>query len=314
LTAVLLYSGPRDAEPALRGAVANRIEVRRVEAEPAAVASGLREASAFLDASMKVPIDAGMIAAAPALRVVATATTGADHIDAAALLARRIPLLTLQGQTEVLRELTPAAEHSWLLLLACARRLRAATEHVLAGGWERTDFPGIMLNGRTLGLIGCGRIGQWMARYAAAFGMKVLGYDPYVPEWPAGIAPVTLNELLASSDFVSLHVPMTPENAGLVTRAHFETMKPGAVVINTSRGGLVDEAALLDVLQRGHLAAAGIDVLHGEPNVQDHPLRRYAEGHANVIITPHIGGFSPDAVATVVAFAGRRILTELGLT
>jgi D-3-phosphoglycerate dehydrogenase len=252
--------------------------------------------------------------AAPSLRVVATATTGADHIDAAALAARGIPLLTLQGQTAVLRELTPAAEHSWLLLMACARRLRAATEHVLAAGWERTEFPGLMLRGRTLGLIGCGRIGQWMARYAAAFGLNVLGYDPHLRDWPPTIQSSPLLELLAASDFVSLHVPMTPQTTGLVTRAHFEAMKPGAIFVNTSRGGLVDEGALLDALRSGHLAGAGLDVLQGEPDVRDHPLRRYAEGHPNLVITPHIGGFSPDAVATVVAFSARRILQELGLS
>jgi len=310
---VLLYSGPEDAAAVLQAAVKGRMTIRTVLPERAPFRAAIADAVAVLDASMKVPIDAEMIAAAPGLRVVATATTGADHIDAAALAGRGIPLLTLQGQTEILRGLTPAAEHSWLLLMACARQLRAATDHVLGGGWERTRFPGVMLRGRILGLVGCGRIGQWMALYARAFGMKVLGSDPYLSAWPATIENVPLAHLLASADFISVHVPLTPETRRMLGRDELARAKPGAILVNTSRGGVLDEAALLDALESGRLAAAGLDVLDGEPDVGDHPLRRYAETHANLVITPHIAGFSPDAVREVVAFTATRILRELDL-
>jgi D-3-phosphoglycerate dehydrogenase len=287
-----------------------RLLVRRVDPEPRALAAALESAVAFLDASMKVRLHAGMIGAARALRVVATATTGADHVDAEALRARGIALLTLKGQP-ILEELTPAAEHSWLLLMACARHLRGAIAHALAGGWERTAFPGVMLRGRTLGVIGCGRIGSWMARYAQAFGMQVLGYDPFRRDWPDALRAVTLPELLGASDFVTLHVHLSADTRGMIDRSCFEAMKPGAAFVNTSRGELIDEAALLDGLRSGRLAAAALDVVTGEPDLADHPLRRYALDHHNLILTPHIAGYSLDAVTRAVEFTAARILREL---
>lgn len=309
---ILVYTGPPAGAEVLQGVATERFEVRCVVPEVGILAQELKTASAFLDASMKVRITKPMIKAASLLRVVVTATTGADHIDEGALLERGIPLLTLRGQSGVLKNLTPAAEHSWLLLMACARHLVAARAHVLSGGWNRTDFPGVMLRGKTLGLIGCGRIGQWMAHYAEAFGMSVQGSDPLLTEWPSSIRRADLMDLLASSDFISLHVTLTPETRRLLGRAHFEHMKPGAIFINTSRGELIDEQALLESLQCGRLLAAGLDVLSGEPDIQDHPLRRYALEHDHLIITPHIGGYSPEAVREVVRFSAERVLQYFG--
>lgn len=307
---VLILLGPETAAAAAEAGVGGAAEIVVVPAEPDAVRRALERATVLLDASMKVRIDAAMIAAAPMLRVVTTATTGADHIDAGALAARGIPLLTLAGQRDVLSRLTAAAEHSWLLLMACARQLRGAVDHVMAGGWNRVEFPGVMLRGRTLGLIGCGRIGRCMARYARAFDMRVIGHDPLVEPWPDGIEPVDLPELFASADFVSVHVPLNDATRGLVSAALLARAR-GAVLINTSRGEIIDEAALLAALEDGRLAAAGLDVLTGEPDVVAHPLRVYATAHANVVITPHIGGFSPDAVAVAVEFAARRGMAAL---
>jgi phosphoglycerate dehydrogenase-like enzyme len=309
---VITYSGPVDAAEVVREVAGARFDIHTVPPETDAVASGLKNASAFLDASMKVRLTEAMIAAAPDLRLVVTATTGADHIDAAALERRGIPLLTLKGQRAVLNDLTPAAEHSWLLLMACARRLPSAHAHVLGGGWNRTDFPGTMLKGKTLGIVGCGRLGRWMARYGAAFGMRCRGYDPCLETWPAGIERAELPELLATSDFITLHVHLTPDNPGLLGRGEFARMKPGCIFVNTSRGELIDEAALLDGLRSGRIGAAGLDVLAGEPDVAEHPLRRYALGHDNLIITPHIAGYSPDAVRVVVRFSAGRIVDFFG--
>ena len=309
---LVAYSGPRDLESVVREALGAQFVVRWTPPEDDALAKTLRDAAVFLDASMRVRITAAMVDDAPGLRLVVTATTGADHIDAAALARRDIPLLTLKGQTDVLNALTPAAEHSWLLLLACARGLPAARAHVVDAGWDRTQFPGVMLRGRALGIIGCGRIGQWMARYGHAFGMVCRGYDPFLTRWPEHLAPTELVDLLTVSDFVTLHVHLTEATRGLLRREHFEAMKPGAVFVNTSRGELIDEAALLDALRSGRLRGAGLDVLTGEPDIAHHPLRRYASEHANLIITPHIGGYSPDAVATVLRFSAGRILAHFG--
>ncbi len=310
---VLVYWGPEEGAEVVREVAGRELDVRVTAAERDAVAEALRGAAAFLDASMKVRLDAPMLAAAPHLRLAATATTGSDHIDHAVLTERGIPLLTLRGQSDLLRVLTPAAVHSWLLLLGCARRLAGAREHVLAGGWDRTQFPGLMLRGRTLGIVGCGRIGSWMARYAGAFGMACLGYDPHLADFPESIRPAQLDELLSSSDAVTVHVHLTDETRGLLGREQIERLKRGCILVNTSRGEVVDERALLDALRSGRLGAAGLDVLAGEPEIDDHPLRGYALEHDNLLITPHIGGYSPDAVRTVVRFSAERILDHLGL-
>jgi D-3-phosphoglycerate dehydrogenase len=228
-------------------------------------------------------------------------------VDAAALARRGIPLLTLKGQTEVLRDITAAAEHSWLLLMACARRLRPAVRDVLAGVWDRNRYPGRMLRGKVLGIVGCGRIGQWMSRYAAAFGMTCLGYDPHVQPWPAGIEQTDLDSLLERSNFVTVHVTLTEETKGLLGARELRLIPPGGVLVNTSRGEILDEAALLACLAEGRLTA-GLDVLCGEPDVADHPLVAYARTHTNLILTPHIAGFSPDALRHVLSFSCRRIV------
>jgi phosphoglycerate dehydrogenase-like enzyme len=245
---------------------------------------------------MQVTFDRALLDQAPNLRAISTATTGADHIDAKILTERGVPLLTLAGEKEILHNLTPAAELSWALLMACSRQFRGAVRDVLEGHWMREKFPGVMLKGKLLGLIGCGRIGSWMARYARAFDMNVIGYDPYADVVTDQIRKTELDNLLSSADFVSVHVPLN---------------EPGAIFINTSRGAVTDEDALFSALVEGRLAAAGVDVLEGEPDIDLHPLVQYARTHDNLIITPHIGGFSPDAVKIAVRHASQRILNVL---
>jgi D-3-phosphoglycerate dehydrogenase len=210
-----------------------------------------------------------------------------------------------------LRDITPAAELSWALLLACARRLPAAVAHVRAGHWVREEFPGIMLNGRILGLVGCGRIGGWMARYGRAFGMKVIGYDPELKTFPDTIERATLEDVFEQADFISLHVHLTPQTEGMISAKLLARARSGLVLINTSRGQILDEAALLEGLLSGRIAAAGLDVLTGEPDIAEHPLVDYSRSHDNLLITPHCGGFSPDAVRFVCAHAARKIKTAL---
>jgi len=265
----------------------------------------------ILDASMQMRFPAVRVSRAARLKWYVTATTGADHVDAAALTSRGVPLLTLKGRSDVLGNVTAAAEHSWLLLLACARGLRSAVDGVLEGNWDRTRYPGLMIRGRTLGLVGCGRIGGWMSRYGTAFGMRCIGFDPFVQRAPETIQLASLETVLREADFVSVHVPLTDSTRGLIGRAQFDLMKPGVVLINTSRGEIVDQDALLDALRSGRVASAGLDVLSGEPDIDTHPLVEFARHHGNVTITPHIGGFSPDAVRHVLEFSCRRIQSLL---
>lgn len=309
----VLYLGPENATDTVRANLPASWEVIWA-IDDAGVDAALPGCVAVLDAYMKIRFSAERLARATRLQAFVTATTGADHVAHAALEERGIPLLTLRGQGEVLRNITPAAEHSWLLLLACARGLRGAVNEVLEGGWERNNHPGLMLRGRTLGILGCGRIGGWMSRYATAFGMHVLGYDPHAAEFPDTIAPTGLDDLLEGSDIISVHVPLTPETQQLLGRAELRRMRPGVIIVNTSRGDIIDETALLECLEDGHVSAAGLDVLTGEPETADHPLVRYARTHPNLVITPHIGGFSPDALGYVLAFSCQRLVRAVETT
>jgi phosphoglycerate dehydrogenase-like enzyme len=308
---ITVYLGAPEGEAAAREILAGTSEVVHPGPDPQKVAAALRTADALLDASMKVPITNAMVSAAPALKIISCATTGSDHIALEELSSRGIPVRTLREDGELLRNITPAAELTFALLLACARRLPAALSAVKAGRWVREDFPGMMLHGRQLGIVGCGRIGGWMARYARAFGMYVVGYDPVLQHWPDAIRPVSLQELVETSDIVTVHVHLSDATRGLISADLFGRMKEGTIFLNTSRGAVADEAALLDALQSGRLAAAGLDVLEGEPNTANHPLVRYAQDHDNLLITPHVGGFSPDAVRIVCARAAEKIRDQL---
>lgn len=304
---IVVFSGPGHSAEVARRVLEPDFEVVAVRPEPESLLPAFSQCAAFLDASMKVPLSSEVIMDAARLKVVVAATTGATHIDQSALKERGIPLLTLKGQTEILRELTPAAELSWALVMACARRLRGAILHVASAAWDRTEFPGVMLKGRTIGLIGMGRIGTWMARYAHAFGMNIQYFDPYEESAPEYAKRVSLEELVSSSDVVSIHVHVNEETTGMISRELIQTFKHGSIFINTARGELTDEFALVEALETGRLAALGVDVLLGEPDIRNNPIWEYAKSHENVVITPHIGGFCPDAVDKVVEFSAVRI-------
>jgi len=307
----LVFLGPESGWNAVQLAIGNQARLMHVPSQQEALAAALGAADGLVDAAIRVPLTDAMVRAAPRLKVVSCASTGTDHVERGEVDRRGIVVRSLMDSPDVIRGLTPAAELSWALVLACARKLPAALAHVRDGGWEREKFPGLMLNGRQLGLIGCGRIGGWMARYAVAFGMRVVGYDPHCVEWPATIERRSCEELMETSDIVSVHVPLTTETRGLISAVLLNRIKPGAILINTSRGAIVDEAALLACLQSGRIGAAGLDVLNGEPVVATHPLVEYARSHDNLLITPHCGGYSPDAVAIVSAHAASVALTVI---
>ncbi len=307
MTIRAVYTGPEQAVSWLQESLGDQFELIHVEAEAEQVARGLEQADVFLDASMKVPLSSDMIKAATSLKLLITATTGADHIDSGALAARDIPLQTLRGQTEFLRNITPAAELTWMLIMSCARRLRGAVRHVEEGGWDRQQFPGMMFNGRTLGIVGCGRIGTWVSGYGQAFGMRVIGYDPFLQTFPGTIEKSTLDDVFSNSDFVALTLTFHEETKGLISAHELEKMQEGAVLVNTSRGAIVREKDLLDGLRKGKPAFLGTDVLEGEPDIANSPIWQYARDHDNVVITPHIGGFSPDALERVLRFTAKRI-------
>lgn len=305
---LVIYVGSTDGMDAVSSALSSSTcTVTQVPPELAALSDAMRKADAIVDASMKIRITEQMISNATRLRVISCATTGADHIDQSALARRGIPLITLRSNPELLRDLTPAAELSWALMMACTRNLKGATKHTEAGGWTREAFPSLMLKGRTLGLIGCGRIGSWMARYGAAFGMNVVAHDPFQIALPDGVVRQPLEDLVSQSDFISVHVHLSDQTAGMISKDLINRFKPGSIFINTSRGAVVDEEALLCALVSGRIASAGLDVLTGEPEISNHPLVEHARRHNNLIITPHCGGFSPDSVRRVCHYAAAQV-------
>lgn len=230
-------------------------------------------------------VDRAVLDAAPALQFVSSMSVGVDHIDVEALTERGIPLGHTPG---VLVDTT--ADTAFALLLAAARRLGEADRFVRRGDWTADTawapdfFTGKDVNGATLGIVGLGAIGQAVARRAAGFGMRVLAWNR-TPRALPGIEQVGLEELLAGSDFVSVHLALSAATRGLLDRRKIALMKPGAVLVNTARGGIVDERALAQALADGRLFAAGVDVFEREPVPADNPLL----GLPNVVLAPHIG-------------------------
>jgi phosphoglycerate dehydrogenase-like enzyme len=303
----VVYLGPAQGRDIVAEQLGAGFCVETAAATMETVEAALGDAEVFLDASMKVPLHRQLLEPAAKLKLVITATTGADHIDGAYLQTRGIPVLTLKDQQQVINQLTPAAELSWMLLLACARKLRPAIHHVEQGSWNRELFPGVMLKGKTLGLVGCGRLGKWMARYAQAFDMQTLGFDPFNENWPDYLKPVDLAYLMRASHFISIHVHLTTETRQLIGAKQLALVRPGTILINSSRGAVVDEDALLAALEDGRIASFGFDVLEGEPQVTNSRLWQYAQTHLNCVITPHIGGYSPDALTVVLRVTAQRI-------
>lgn len=240
---------------------------------------------------------------APALKVIASNTTGVPHIDVDYAVRRGIRVISLKNETGFLESITPTAEMTWALILGIVRRVPWSFWGVCSGDWERRNFGGrTMLSKMVLGVVGLGRLGKMVARTARSFGMRVLYYDPFVTvDWEGLHKSVSLDDLVSQSDIVTVHIPMEPQNAALFDRARFAHFKDGAYFINTSRGEIVNSDDLRMALVSGKLAGAAIDVLDGEfapgfkNHVGKHPLVEHAKTHDNLLITPHIGGSTVDA-------------------
>lgn len=289
------------------------VEITLVEkGERAQLVELLPQADAYI-ATLRIPVDAALLAHAPRLRIVATNSTGTDHLDLAALRERGITVLSLRDERELLDRITSTAELAFGLLLTCARHLPECFEASRAGRWERHQLAGQQISGKTLGIIGCGRLGSMMAEYGRAFRMRVIACDPAAKTIPPGVELVGLDALLARSDFVTLHVHLDERTRGLLGRREFALMKPGACLINTSRGGLLDETALIRAMESGHIAAAGLDVIDGEwcEDKYQHPLIAYSRRNPRLYITPHVGGTCPEAGRATMRHMCARVVAAL---
>lgn len=302
----IVYAGPSTALPVVSEVLAD-FDVTCIDEAPTSLAVALRDAHGYIDATTWLPLDLGTLDEAKNLSVISLASTGDNHIDRRAADRLGIPVRTLSDDPALIADLPPTAEHTWALILACARRIPFAHQDVVSGSWNRQAFAGTMLSGRQLGVVGCGRLGTRVAGYAIAFGMNVVGYDPYVDDWPLGVAAVNLPQLFSTSDVISLHVPLNAETSSMVNSTLLGQVKHGAIFVNTSRGGLVDEVALLEALCDARIGSAGLDVLDGEPFVAEHPLVAYARHHDNLVLTPHLGGFVSEAVNYACRIAAERV-------
>lgn len=276
------YPAKADAIALLAGAKADAIIVRNVER-----------------------IDHDLMTASPQLKVVAKHGAGVNDIDVAAAKALGVPVLAAVGANA-----HSVAEHALMLMLSVAKDVRNQDAYVRAGGWDKKNYRGGELRGRTLGLVGIGMIGRLFAAMVQPLGMTAIAYDPFAPTEAFGphVTRVeTLNALLAQSDVVSLHCPLTPETENLIGVHAFGLMKPGTLLINTARGEVVDEAALVDALKTGRVAGAGLDSFAVEPPTKDNPLWALP----NVIVTPHCGGVTAEARREVSLMTVRNVLALL---
>lgn len=277
------------------------VEVSPPIKDPAALAKALQGVDALLVRSA-TKVTAEVLADAGTLRVIGRAGAGVDTIDVDAATAKGIAVMNApDGNT------LAAAEHALSLLFALARHVPRADAGMKAGQWPKAGNTGFEVEGKKLGVIGLGRIGGTVARKARALGMDVAAYDPFLPPSAAGHGSVplkTLDELLAWADIVTLHIPRTKDTTHLLNAETLALMKPGARLVNAARGGLVDEAALIDALDSGHLAGAALDTFATEPLPADSKLR----AHPKLILTPHLGASTGEAQQAVSTILARQVL------
>jgi D-3-phosphoglycerate dehydrogenase len=286
MTPVVLIA--EELAPAAIDVLAHDFDVRHVDGtDRPALLAALKDADAVIVRSA-TQIDAEAIAAAPRLKVVARAGVGLDNVEVPAATARGVMVVNAPTSNIV-----SAAEQAIALLLAVARNTASASASLKAGEWKRSKYTGVEIQGKTVGVVGLGRIGVLFAQRIAAFGTRLIAYDPYVQPARAaslGVRLVGLEELLRESDFISIHLPKTPETVGLIGAKELTLVKPGVRIINAARGGLVDEQALADAIAEGRVAGAGIDVYVKEPCTAS-PLF----GLDSVVVTPHLGASTHEA-------------------
>jgi D-3-phosphoglycerate dehydrogenase len=298
-----------ELSPATIEALGPDFDVRSVDGtDREALFASLAEADAVLIRSA-TRIDEEALAHAPKLKVVARAGVGLDNVDIKA--ATTAGVMVVNAPTS---NIVSAAELTVGHILSLARRIPAAHASLSAGQWKRSSYTGAELFEKTVGIIGLGRIGALVAARLAAFDMRVVAYDPYVTSARAqqlGVQLLSLEELVAESDFITIHMPKTPETTGMLSTEQFKAMKKTAYVVNVARGGLIDEEALIDALNAGEIAGAGLDVFTSEPPAEGSTARALTE-LPNVVVTPHLGASTDEAQEKAGVSVARSVRLALG--
>ncbi len=240
------------------------------------------------------------------------AVTGLDHIDIDACKGFGIKVISLKGEAEFLKQVRATAEHTFGLMLALTRNIKEAFYHVDSKQWNRALFQGTELYKKKIGILGLGRLGEIVAEYAEVFGMQVYYYDIKEKHSPKSFIKCdTIESLFTQVDIVSIHVPYNSDTHGLVNKDILKLMKPTASVINASRGGVINEKDLLESLQNKVISGYATDVLFGEPEIEKNPLVTYSKTNNNLIITPHIGGYTYESVAKTERFIAKKLFKLL---
>jgi len=264
---------------------------------------------------LAVNVDKKIIDFAPNLKVIATSTTGLNHIDMDYAKKKGVKVISLRGRTGFLKNIPSTAEETMALTLALLRKLPWAFDYVKSGGWDSTAWSGHQLHKKTLGLMGFGRLGKIVAKYAKSFGMNVIVCDPHIPKKvmdTRGVKKVDMTTLFKASDILSLHVLLTPETHPLVNEKHLKMMKPSAYLINTARAELIEKGAIYKALKNKWISGVAIDVMWDERpdggHLKKDPLWKYAKTGKNLIILPHIGGATIEAMHTTQEFIAELVL------
>ena len=257
-------------------------------------------------------IDKEIIDQAVNLKAIVTATTGLNHIDVEYANQKNIKVISLKGEYEFLKTVSATSEHTIGLILSLLRYIPDASNSVKKNIWDRNLFKGNEISGKMFGILGYGRIGTKVAKYAKAFGAKVIVYDikKIASKQKDIVIAETIDELLQNSDILSIHIPFNKSTANLIDKSKIDKMKKTSIIINTSRGEIINEVDLLSALELSQISGAALDVLaneHISPIKQSHPLIEYAKTHKNLIITPHIGGATYESMHKTEVFMAKKL-------
>ena len=258
-------------------------------------------------------IDAGFFQDSQ-LKFILTPTTGLNHIDVKAASDKNVEIISLKGKTGFLEQIPSTAEHSWALMLALLRKIPSAHRDVLNGNWDRDAFKSRNLNALKLGILGFGRVGKQIANYAEAFGMPYRIYDTAAELKDHPKAAKNLGELFTQSDVLSVHIPLNAENTRFLNSENLKQLKKGALIINTSRGEIIDERAVVNALKKGKISGLATDVLTDEIDPEKReksPLLAFARENETVIITPHIAGATLDSMHITEEFVVGELIKHI---
>lgn len=310
---VIVNLEPRDYSARARQALQKVCEYRVVDSNQP-ISYQIADATVIIS-RLRYELNSELLRHAPNLKFIITATTGLTHVDIEYARCAGIQVISLQGESKFLKNITPTAEHTLGLLLALVRKYKRAFTSVDRFEWQRDQFEGEVIQNKVLGVIGLGRLGAMVAKYGEAFGMKVIYAD--IKEHRCKFTRVNLDTLLRLSDIITLHVPLNDTTRGLISSREFRAMEKRPYLLNTSRGEVVDEDELLTALKGGQIRGAALDVLCDEEKwaemvPKNNALTLYARDNDNLILTPHIGGACPEAMRRTELFVAEKFLSLCG--